>query len=134
LTRQRFAQEQAEQQQHAAAEDAAGKRAADEAVIRKNAHILREVRSDQRSFLDKPFIVEAKIELTNYYNWGYRDAEATHYSFELRTANGGCYAYMEREGAAALRQRLVENGGAVKGLFSLDRLDDRGIKWDRAVC
>jgi hypothetical protein len=74
---QRFAQEQVDQQQRAAAEDASRKRAADEAVTRKNAHILREVRSD-RSFLDKPLNVEGKIELANYYNYGYRDAEPTH--------------------------------------------------------
>jgi hypothetical protein len=58
-------------------------------VTRKNAHILREVRSDPRSFLDKPLNVEGKIELANYYNDGYRDAAPTHYSFELGTADGG---------------------------------------------
>jgi hypothetical protein len=94
-------------------------------VTRKNAHILREVRSDPRSFLDKPLNVVGKIELANYYNYGYRDAEPTHYSFELRTADGGCYAYMEREGAAALRQRLVDSGGARKGSFSVMTLSSR---------
>src|SRR6266513_79874 len=73
--------EQAEQQQHAAAEDAARKRAAGEEVIKKNAHTLREVRSDQLSFLDKPFLIEGEIELASYYNYGYRDTEPTHYSF-----------------------------------------------------
>ena len=58
---QRFAQEQAEQQQRAAAEDAARKRAAGEEVIKKNAHTLREVRSDQLSFLDKPFLTEGRL-------------------------------------------------------------------------
>jgi len=78
---QRFAQEQAEQQP----EGAVRKRAPDEAVIRNNAHILREVRSDQRSFLDKPFITEGKIDVADDYSCSNRDAERTHYSFELRT-------------------------------------------------
>jgi hypothetical protein len=118
---QRFAQEQAEQQQRAAAEDAARNRA----EIKKNAHTLREVRSDQLSFLDKPFLIEGKIELGSYYNWGYRDTEPTHYSFELSTPDGRCYAYMERAKAAALRQRLVDSGGALKGLFSVVILSSR---------
>lgn len=122
---QRFAQEQTEQHQRAAAERAARKRAADEAVTRRNAHILREVRSDPRSFFDQPFTVEGKIDVSDYYNWGYRDAEPTHYSFELRTADGSFNAYMEREGAAALRQRLVENGGAVRGSFTVVVLSNR---------
>lgn len=71
IARQRFAQEEAGQQQRSAAKGAAPKRAADEAVTRRNAHILREVRSDQRSFLDQPFTVEGKIDVADYYNWGY---------------------------------------------------------------
>jgi hypothetical protein len=118
---QRFAQEQAEQQQRAAAEDAARKRA----EVKKNAHTLREVRSDQLSFLDKPFLIEGEIELASYYNYGYRDTEPTHFSFELRTPDGECYAYMERAKAAALRQRLVDSGGALKGLFSVVILSSR---------
>jgi hypothetical protein len=65
--------------------------------------------------------------LADYYNWGYRDAEPTHYAFELRTAKDRCYVYMHREepAAVALRQRLIENGGAVRGSFSVVVLSNR---------
>ena len=94
----------------------AAKREAEEALWNSK-HTIREVRTDQLSFLDKPFAVDGSIEVDSYYNWGYRGAEPTHYSFELRSGGPRSHLYMERTKAAALRKQLLDAGGSLKGSF-----------------
>jgi hypothetical protein len=122
-------QQAAAQQQQAAAEQAAREQQVARELTRKeiakNIHTIREVKSDQLSFVDVPFMVEGEIELSSYYNYGYNDAEPTHLSFKLRSADGECKAYMERSKAAALRKSLVDSGGPLKGLFSVVLLKSR---------
>jgi hypothetical protein len=76
-----IAQQQLAEQQQAAAEEAARQQASARDIIAKNTHTIREVSTDQLSFLDEPFIVECEIELSSYYDWGYKGAEPTHFSF-----------------------------------------------------
>ena len=94
-------------------------------TIAKKTHTIREVETDQLSFLDKPFFLQGSIELSSYYNWGYGDAEPTHYSFELRSGGKKCHVYMERAKAAGLRKQLVDAGGSLKGFFSVILLKAR---------
>lgn len=116
------------QQRQAAA--AAQQKAARDAIT-KNTHTIREVATDQLSFIDKPFFLEGQLELSSYYNWGYGDSEPTHYSFELHSGGKKCHLYMERSKAAALRKQLVDAGGSLKGFFAVvllkNRYRDNGI-------
>jgi hypothetical protein len=80
----------------------------------------REVESDQPSFLDQPFVLKGRIEISNYYNYGYQKAEQTHYSFRINDGTGHhCDAYMERGIAGNLRPQLLSAGGPLKGLFTV---------------
>ena len=104
--------------------DAAVKQAAQEALW-KNVHTIREVGTDQLNFLDKPVAVNGSIDVSSYYNFGYLDAEPTHYSFELQSEAGSCHLYMERAKAADLRKQVVEAGGSLKGSFLVVVLKSR---------
>jgi len=65
-------------------------------------------------------LLKGSIEISNYYNWGYKGAEETHYSFRINDGTGSrCDAYMERGKAGDLRQQLLSAGGPVKGLFTV---------------
>ena len=95
-------------------------------AIKKNMRTVREVVSDQPNFLDQSFLLEGSIEVSNYYNWGYQEAEQTHYSFKVVDSTGNhCAVYMERERAAKLRQQLIDAGGPLKGVFTVVLLGDR---------
>jgi hypothetical protein len=94
-------------------------------AITTNIHTIREVATDQLSFLDKPFLIEGELELSGYYNWGYDNAEPTHYSFELLSGNKKCHVYMERSKATGLRKQLVDAGGSLKGFFGVVLLKSR---------
>jgi hypothetical protein len=48
----------------------------------ENLHTIMEVESDQPNFMDRPFVLQGRIEISDYYNWGYQSAEKTHYSRE----------------------------------------------------
>src|SRR6266496_1443181 len=70
-------QEQQQQEQQRRAEE-----------IKKNMRTVREVESDQPSFLDQPFLLKGTIQIANYYNFGYDRAEQTHYSFTINDGTG----------------------------------------------
>ena len=95
---------------------AAAEKEAQEALW-KDTHSIREVETDQLSFLDKPFVMTGSIEVSSYYNWGYRGAESTHYSFDLRNDRKRCHAFMERTRATELRKQLLAADGSLKGRF-----------------
>jgi hypothetical protein len=89
-------------------------------------HTVREVESDQPNFLNQPFILKGTIEISDYYNYGYRRAEQTHYSFRINDGTGKrCNAYMERGKVGGLRQQLLSAGGPIKGSFSVVLLSRR---------
>ena len=93
----------------------------------ENMRNIREVETDQRSFFDQTFLLKGTIEVSNYYNFGYSEAEPTHYAFRIRDDSTGheCYAYMERAKAAELHQRVLNAGGPVKGVFAVILLRSR---------
>jgi len=92
-----------------------------------NVRTIREVESDQRSFFDRTFLLKGTIEVSNYYNFGYKEAEPTHYAFTIRDDSTGhdCHAYMERAKAAELHQRVLNAGSPVKGVFAVILLRSR---------
>jgi hypothetical protein len=88
------------------------------ATLRKNTKTIREVETDQRYYRGTKFCLNGKIEVSSYYNYGYRKAQDTHYSFKLTDDdNKTAYLYMQRENAASLRQQLLDAGGSLKGIF-----------------
>ena len=95
----------------------------------ENVRTIREVESDQRSFFDQTLLLKGRIEVSNYYNFGYKEAEPTHYGFAIRDDSTGhdCKAYMERAKAAELHQRVLNAGGPVKGVFAVILLRSRYI-------
>jgi hypothetical protein len=100
----------------------------DAAFITAPAYVrtVREVRSDQPNFLDQPFLLEGTIEVSNYYNWGYREAEQTHYSFKVIDGTGNdCAVFGECAKAAELRQQSFDNSGPLNGVFTVVLLSDR---------
>jgi hypothetical protein len=65
-------------------------------------------------------LLKGTIEVSNYYNFGYRDVEQSHYSFDIiDSTQRHCYAYMERPNADNLRQQLLAAGRPLKGVFSV---------------
>jgi len=92
----------------------------------ENLHTIREVETDQPSFLDQPFLLKGVIEVSDYYSWGYNRAQQTHYSFKINDGTGRrCNAFMERGKAGGLRQQLLSAGGPIKGLFTVVLLGRR---------
>jgi len=47
-----------------------------------------DVKFDMRNSIDKLFTVEGKAELSTYFNYGWRDAETTHFSVRVRPTSG----------------------------------------------
>lgn len=88
---------------------------------------ILEVQSDQLSFIEKPVLINAKLQLGSLYGSGYGDAEATHYAFMLTDEKyTTAYVYMKRgEKASELRKRLLANGGELKGSFTIQILKER---------
>ena len=87
-------------------------------TLRNNTKSIRDVATDQRSYIGKQFFLNGKIEVSNYYNYGYGNSQDTHYAFKLTDDDGKtAYLYMLRENAAGLRNQILDAGGALKGFF-----------------
>jgi hypothetical protein len=46
-----------------------------------------ELLANPQKYLDKPFVITGISSVSDYYNYGYTDAKATHYSFSLTVIN-----------------------------------------------
>lgn len=51
----------------------------------------KDVQFDKFGTLGQPFMIEGTAELDDYYNWGYRDYEASHFCIKIRPV-GGSYS------------------------------------------
>jgi len=94
----------------------------DPAIIerRSKLKIIKEIETDQINFIEVPFVINGVIELSSYYNYGYGQAQASHYAFQLTDNTGGASVYMLRgEAANALRQQLLAAGGKLRGSFTI---------------
>lgn len=75
----------------------------------ENLHTIREVESDQPSFLDQPFILKGKIDVSDYYNYGYERGQGTHFAFEITDSSAHpCNAYMERAKATRAASTIAQ--------------------------
>jgi len=86
---------------------------------------IREIESDQHTFLDKEVSLSGTMDLDNYYNWGYAKAQEKYYSFLIKDKTGIAHVYMERHLASGYREQLVEAGRPLRGLFRIKITSER---------
>ncbi len=73
---------------------------------------LIRVKASPRDYIDERFIVIGHAQISDYYNWGYRAAQGTHYSFQLRDAHGGrtiAHLYLMRGMGDSIAEQLTRN-------------------------
>lgn len=85
---------------------------------------LREMETDLPSFIGRTVLIEGKIDISDYFNYGYSGAGNTHYSFTLRDDSGRGQCYGLREASDSLRQLiLAHKGKPIAGVFQI-RISD----------
>ncbi|MDD4891034.1 MAG: hypothetical protein PHU85_14020 [Phycisphaerae bacterium] len=59
------------------------------------------VKAKPQTYLNKPFIITGIVEMSDYYNFGYRDAKKTHYALRFRAVdargNAGSWAWLYQQ-------------------------------------
>ncbi|WP_430452264.1 SHD1 domain-containing protein [Rhodopirellula europaea] len=96
---------------------------------------LLKVKADPLGFVDKPLIVLGRLTVSSYYNYGYSNAERTHYSmdFDELTASGergeNIQLYVPRQFSAPLVDRVSESRD---GLVLRAKVKLSGARYDGA--
>jgi hypothetical protein len=80
---------------------------------------IREVETDQRGYLGKPFVLQGTIDVSAYYNWGYSNSQGWRYAFKITEGRHTAHAYMLKEKAAGIREQILKAGGALRGSFTV---------------
>jgi hypothetical protein len=95
--------------------------------VQEGIRTIREISNDQRRFLDQEILLKGTIDVAAYYNFGYREAQRTHYAFQISDSSGSdCYAYMARgENGEKLHQQLIQAGRPLGGVFAVMLLSRR---------
>ncbi len=70
--------------------------------------------------MESPVVINGVIELSSYYNYGYRDTQQSYFAFKLFDGSGTANVYMLR-GAAAdeIRRQLLRGSSRLKGSFTI---------------
>ncbi len=93
---------------------------ADKNLSGEKVKLLSELERDQISYLSKEILINGVIQLDDYYDFGYTDAENTHYSFKL-IDNKYSYAYlygsMDWTESAELKNIIIQEGPQT-GIFN----------------
>ena len=95
--------------------------------VQEGIRTIREISNDQRRFLDQEILLKGMIDVAAYYNYGYGEAQGTHYAFRISDSSGrDCYAYMARgENGENVHQQLIQKGGPLGGVFAVMLLSRR---------
>jgi len=80
---------------------------------------IREVETDQRAYIGRPFILNGTLDVSSYYNYGYANAQGRYYAFRISEGGDTASAYMLKEKAEGVREQLLKAGGALKGSFTV---------------
>ena len=90
-------------------------------VNQKYFRTIKEVETDQLNFIGKPVIFVGEVDVSNYYNFGYNEAAATHFAFIITTDTGFASVYMERSNpkAQSLRRKIISRGESLQGAFGV---------------
>ena len=86
---------------------------------------IREVESDQRSFVGKQFMLTGNFDISSFYHSGYHGAESTHFAFELREPGKSALLYMPRASGEKVREKLVKHGGPLRATCVVTILPNR---------
>ena len=80
---------------------------------------IKAVESDLPGYLDKYVTVQGTIELSDYYNYLFRDLQADLLCFKIVDDTGSGWVYMKRgQDATSLRSMIISNKEPVKGRFT----------------
>jgi len=87
---------------------------------RKNLVSLRELTTDIPSYIEKEITVNGAVSLSTYYNYGYGEAEVTHYAFRIREGRSDINVYATKdEFGQGLRKQLLKAEGGLRGSFKI---------------
>jgi hypothetical protein len=71
---------------------------------------IREVETDQRAYIGRPFIINGTLDVSSYYNYGYGNAQGRYYAFRISEGGNTASAYMLKEKAEGVREQLLKAG------------------------
>jgi hypothetical protein len=78
-------------------------------LISKQPISLKRVNAAKTEYYDKEIEIYGNLELSDYYNWGYRKSEDTHYSFKLRdNDNNRVQVYFKKTISQQLFDQLID--------------------------
>lgn len=83
---------------------------------------VKEVETDLPSFIGKTFILEGVIQVSDYYNYDYANAEKIVYSFTFQDETGRGHLYQLRSDGEALRKQVLSAKGPIRGRFLVEIL------------
>lgn len=99
--------------------------------LQGNTYSIKIVETDQRNYIGKVFYIKGSIEMSSFYSSGYRDAQNTHNVFKIHDGDvrkntwGSANAYMVREKSDQIRNKIINAGGTLDGIFKVVLLPDR---------
>lgn len=99
-----------------------------------NVRPIKEVESNLPGFTGKRFSLQGTIQVSSYYNYGYGEAQGTHYAFRVIDGTGDATVYMPKGQGEALRARLLSGGTAkMSGVFTCTLLPARTVSHQGSV-
>ena len=72
---------------------------------------IRRIETNQSSYMNQTIELIVKIDLATYYNWGYRNAQKTHFAFSIEDKTGRAYVYGNKNRLNYIREKLLEANG-----------------------
>jgi hypothetical protein len=111
-----------EQQQAAkqAAQMEAAKTAEARRALRASIKTIKEIETDMPSALNKKLYVQGTIDVDNYYNYAFQDAETGFYCFKIADDTGRAWVYMKRgEASEGIRKQILAAKGPLRGAFCI---------------
>ena len=81
-------------------------------VVKLETHMPGILKADSASYYDSVATITVPVSISDYFNYAFRDAEGTHYSFMVGDRHfRSLYAYGPRSDFKGLFDYLVANGG-----------------------
>ena len=92
--------------------------------------VLARIQAESKSFLGRPFVLTGGISVSTYYNYGYGDADTTHYSFRFQEViksspielGGDCHLYLRRSNGTSVIDSIIEKSGGSPSKLVVSRV------------
>lgn len=78
---------------------------------------VKTVETDLRSYIGKTVAVEGSLDVSDYYNFGFRGLSSVCYSFRFSDETGSGYLYQTRTKDDGTRAKILAKNGPVVGKF-----------------